>query len=288
MVIVTWNARDEVLACLESLRSSAPRVPSEVIVVDNDSSDGTASAVRQLAPWARLITNSTNRGLAKGNNQGIRAARGQYIVVSNPDVVHSRGSIDALVDVLERRPRAAFVFARLTDADGSPQTSAGSLPSLKNAFLGRRRQPGARAGRGSDAIWWDSWAHDEETTIGHGGESCFIVRKRSLDDIGLQDEGFPLDWEGVDWCARAWDAGWEVWFCPNAPVVHLGARSVRNAPVRWVVASHRGMYRYFAKRSLFVARPFLAVAIATRALLKFGAVTSGIGFHKKYIRPPSA
>ena len=88
-----------------------------------------------------------------------------------------------------------------------------------------------------------------------------------MDEIGLQDEDFFLDWEGIDWAARAREAGWEVWFCPAAEVVHVGGASIRQAEARWVLASHKGIYRYFRKRRPAVARPCLAAALAALAAM---------------------
>ena len=93
-----------------------------------------------------------------------------------------------------------------------------------------------------------------------------------LADIGLQDEHFPLDWEGTDWSATAADHGWEVWFSPDATAIHLGGVSLRQAQAAWVVRSHRGMYRYFRKRRPAAVRPLLATAITLRAGLKLAAV----------------
>jgi GT2 family glycosyltransferase len=91
-------------------------------------------------------------------------------------------------------------------------------------------------------------------------------------EIGPQDEGFALDWEGIDWAERAAGAGWEIWFTPDATVVHAGGASIRQVPVRWIVGSHRGMYRYFAKRRPPAARPLLAAAFAARGLAKLGGL----------------
>ncbi len=276
-VVVGWNSGEALLGALRSLAEHPPAVPWEAILVDNASSDGSPDRVAAELPGVRVVRNRTNRGLAAANNQGIEASTGPWVLICNPDIVVGPGAIDALLAVMDRHPRAAFVVAKLVRPDGSPQTSAGDLPTLGEALLGRQVQQrrGASAGTGMGAgdgdphgFWWDGWAHDEERRIGHGMEACFLVRRAALADIGLQDEGFPLDWEGIDWSARAAAAGWEVWFCPDAEVVHLGGVSLRQAQAAWVVRSHRGMYRYFAKRRSIAWRPLLAVAFAGRAALK--------------------
>jgi N-acetylglucosaminyl-diphospho-decaprenol L-rhamnosyltransferase len=273
VVIVTWNSRRAVVECLGALWAHPPATPWEAVVVDNASSDGTVDAVRAEAPWAHVVANADNRGLPAANNQGINAARAPFVLIANPDTTVQPGAVDALVALLARRPRAAFAIPRLLHPDGSLHVSAGDLPTLRDALLGRQVQRRRRqVGRG---FWWDGWAHDEERRIGRGHEACYLVRRAAIDDVGPQDETYFLDWEGMDWTARARDAGWEVWFTPDAEVVHYGGVSIRQAPWRWITRSHRGMYRYFATRRSPVLRPPLAVLFTARALVKAAAMAIG-------------
>src|SRR5579859_4171646 len=210
VVIVTWNSGQPLLDCLHSLREHPPSAAWEAIVVDNGSTDGSLERVRAELPWVRVIANGHNRGLAAANNQGLAASRAPFVLISNPDVVFAPGAIDALVDVMYRRDRAAFAVARLVHPDGSTQTSAGDLPSAAEALLGRSlgsRVPGRAAAR-RGRMWWHGWAHDEERPVGHGAEACYLVRREAVAEIGLQDERYVLDWEGFDWSARAWERGW--------------------------------------------------------------------------------
>jgi GT2 family glycosyltransferase len=276
-VVVNWNGGDTVVACLRSLLQHPPSVPWEAIVVDNASTDGSIERIRAELPWVRVIANARNRGLAAANNQGLLASRAPYALISNPDVLYRDGAVDALVDLMQRRPRAAFAFARMRDADGRGATCVGDLPTLPEALVGRWLGRAANSARGNGdgvarGFWWHGWDHGDETRVGHGIEACYLVRRDAVAEIGLQDEEFRLDWEGVEWCARARDAGWEVWFCPAAAVVHIGGVTLKQVPVRWVVWSHRGMWRYFRRRVPRPARPLLAGAIALRATVKLAAV----------------
>lgn len=281
-VIVNWNAGDALLACLGSLAEHPPSVGWEAIVVDNGSSDGSVEAAAEVAPWARIIPNRHNRGLAAANNQGMLAARGQIFLISNPDVVLRPGAVDELVATLSRHPRAAFAIPRLLQEDGTPQSSAGDLPSLAEALAGRQAQRWCgRTGAADTGMWWDSWAHDSERRIGRGHEAAYAVRRQAVELVGLQDEAFALDWEGVDWTARMREAGWEVWFNPAAEIVHLGGVSIRQVPFRSVVSSHRGMYRYFAKQTPLGWHPVLALAFAGRAGLKLTAIAAGVAMYDR-------
>ncbi len=271
VVIVNWNAGAALAGCLTSLAQHPPSVRYEVIVVDNGSSDGSAEAALAEHPSIRLLSNTENRGLPAANNQGIVAARAPVLLISNPDVVYGPGAVDALLDTFHRHPRAAIVVPRLVYEDGSLHTSVGDLPTLREALAGRqaqrrrRRRPVATSG-----FWWDDWAHDEERQVGRGQEASYLVARRAVEEVGLQDERYVLDWEGVEWTRRMRAAGWEIWFTPSAEVVHLGGVSIRQAPLRWIVRSHQGIYRYFTDRHP-LWRPWLAPLLAARATVKLAA-----------------
>jgi GT2 family glycosyltransferase len=267
VVIVTWNSGDGLAECLRSLAANPPSVAWEAIVVDNGSTDGSIELAKSEFPWLRVIANPRNRGLAAANNQGIVASAAPLVLISNPDVLYRRGAIDALLDLMRRRRRAAFAVAKLLHPDGGLQTSVGDLPSAAEALLGRRFSWRWRNAPAS-GVWWHGWSHDEERAIGHGAEACYLVRRAAVGEIGLQDERFVLDWEGLDWSARAWEAGWEIWFSPAAEVVHLGGMSVRRARGRWIASTHLGMYLYLSPRVPMWLRPPLGALIASRMLVK--------------------
>jgi GT2 family glycosyltransferase len=275
VVIVTWNSASVILGCLRSLFDHPPAVPWEVIVVDNASTDGTPALVAATHPCVRVIVNATNRGLAAANNQGIVLSKGHQLLICNPDVIFGPGAVDAMRAVLERHPTAAWVVPRLLYEDGRLQTSAGDLPTLTEALIGRqgsrRHRPGAPEG-----FWWDGWAHDEERAIGRGHEAAYLVDRCAVAKVGLQDERYVLDWEGFDWTARFRNAGWEIWLAPKAEVVHLGGDSINQVPARWIRSQHRGMYRYFASRRSPGWRPLLAAAFALRAAIKLTATLGGV------------
>ena len=287
VIIVNWNARPALADCLASLNAHPPPGPWEAIVVDNASADGSVEWLRALDRGVRLIANRDNRGLPAANNQGIAASLGNALLICNPDVVFGPGAAAAMVDLLDRRPRAGIVVPRLQYPDGAPQTSAGDLPTLSHALRGRQAQRHRRAAGRPEGFWWDGWPHDEERAIGRGHEAAYVVRRAAVAEVGMQDERFPLDWEGIDWTARFRDAGWEVWLCPAAEVVHLGGASIRQVPFRWVVSSHRGMYRYFAKRRPAYWRPVLAVLIGGRAVVKLAATAAGAAMYERGHRGPT-
>lgn len=280
VVVVNWNAGGFLLDMLASLERNPPSVPWEAVVVDNASTDGSPEAAAAAHRWVRLLRLARNRGLAAGNNAGLAATTGRAVLIANPDVVLGPGDVDGLLAVLDRHRRAAFVVPRLAHPGGAPQTSAGDLPRLPEALLGRRASGWLRQGGPTSGFWWHGWAHDVERPIGRGAEACYLVRRAAVADIGPQDERYRLDWEGVDWAERARRAGWEIWLAPEVCVTHLGGVSISRAPLRWVLESHRGMYRYFAGRTPAAWHPALAVAVAARAALKAAAVAGGLPLYR--------
>ena len=185
--------------------------------------------------------------------------------MSNPDVEVGSGSIGALCDV----SIAITVLALLSLSSCRPTASASRAPEtcrpLSEHCWVRSRRRGRRSG-----FWWSS-APETEQQVGHGAEACYLVRRVAITDIGPQDERYVLDWEGIDWSARAATRGWEIWWTPDAIVNHYGGAAIRQVPFSWILRSHRGMYRYFATRSRPAARVPIALLVATRCTLKLGA-----------------
>lgn len=266
VVTVTWNSESVIAPFLDSLGPGCGNLTYELIVVDNASSDSTVAKIRSRMPDAELIVNPDNRGLAAANNQGLAVARAPVVAICNPDVIFHPGALKAMTELLARRPRAGWVVPRMFYESGEIHTSAGRLPTLSDAVLGRIV---ARwLSRNRESLWLDGWAHDEEREIGRGHEAAYMVRRQAVDQVGNQDERFVLDWEGPDWMDRFMRTGWGIWLCPDAEVVHLGGASIRQVPFRWIVSTHRGMYYYFSDRRPAAWRPVLAAVFATRGLLK--------------------
>lgn len=121
IIIVTWNVRELTLACLDSIERTKGELDLEVIVVDNDSTDGTVEAIRRAYPETVVVANEVNLGFPRANNQALRIARGRYILFLNPDTVVGPGTLEGCVEVLEGEPGIGMVGCRLIYPDGSVQ-----------------------------------------------------------------------------------------------------------------------------------------------------------------------
>jgi GT2 family glycosyltransferase len=273
-VIVNWNTSDLLEDCLRSLRDHGP-AGMEVVVVDNGSTDGSVAMLEQRWPAVHVIVNEENRGYQAANNQGMRAAHGDVLLLVNADATLTPGCLDALLARLAADPRAAAVGPRLVYGDGSFQRwTAGQLPSLRAAasyfFFGDRLFPrsGLWLGRDLDTAFEPGWV----------SSACMVVRRAALEQIGLMDERFFAYMDDVDLCARARAAGWTVWYEPAATSVHLMGQGTKRQTgaasplalqsyVRWF-----GMQRGRLSLALFRALAFTGFGL--RAVL-YGAASLG-------------
>lgn len=257
IVIVSWNTRDYLDACLTSIRDVPDEVTREVIVVDNGSEDGSAAMVRRAHPSVTLIANEANVGYAAANNQGIETASGEHVLLLNPDIVVHEGSLDTLVRFLQRHPAAGAVAPRLILPDGSVQASCRSFPTpdvvLHEALGLSRLFPRSRRFGKYRMTWWD---YDDERPVDQPMASAILLRGEALDQVGGMDEQFPIFFNDVDLCKRLWDAGWEIWFTPEASMDHVGGASTRQLRRRMLIESHRSFVAFYARHYRGTMQPW--------------------------------
>lgn len=282
IVIVNWNVRDLLAACLDSVYAdlAGSGLRASVIVVDNDSHDGSAEMLEAQFPRTRLIK-AANRGMGAGNNLGLRAlglGRGAERVappfaalVLNPDTVVKTGALRALVDFLRGNPTAGVVAPRLLNADGTLQHSGFRFPGLIQAAFDLF-PPVGRLARLSNsplngrypAIAYTGGPFRVDHTLG----AAFAVRGTALADEDLFDEIFTMYCEEIDAQWRLQRQGWEVWVAPSARIVHFGGQSTQQAPDRSFVqlwSSRRRLYqRYHGPLTLAATRTLVEIALRDR------------------------
>jgi len=264
IVIVNWNTRDLLLGALTSIYGAPPAFPFEVIVADNASSDGSANAVRRDFPQAVVIANTDNSGYARGNNQGIAASAGEFVLLLNPDVVLPPGGLGQAVAVLTARPDAGALGVRLVNPDGTVQPSVRGFPAPLSVLweaLGLSRVfPRSRL-FGAYRMTWFGYDHEAEVDQPMG--TFLLMRRAALDAIGLLDERFPIFFNEVDWCYRARRGGWKILFTPAVEVVHYGGGSTRQVWQAMAWESRRGLLAFYRKHftaPLYAPAYWLAVA----------------------------
>lgn len=249
VIIVNYNAAPFLARCLASLEAHLGAVPHEICVVDNQSTDGSAEMVRRQFPGVQLVVSPRNVGFAAGVNAGLRATRGRYVLWLNPDAELLDDGIAALLAYLEAHPQVGLLGPQIVFADGRRQSSCRSFPSYRTALCHRdalltRWFPANPWSRAYLHLDWDAAAiRDVDWVSG----ACVLHRRQLSDALGGLDERFFLYCEDVDFCRRAWDAGWVVRYHPGARVLHHNEMSSRQAPYRAIVTRHRSLWRYYAK-----------------------------------------
>jgi GT2 family glycosyltransferase len=274
VLVVSYNAREHVLACLAAIAAHVS-IAHEVVVVDNASADGTVAAVRARFPAAAVVANEANVGFSRANNQGLRVARGPYVLVLNGDAEVGPGCVEALAAVLDASADTGIVGPRTRFPDGRIQVSFGPRPSPLAEWRQRRLVLGVRAGRGASLDRAEALAAREHEPAWVSG-SCFLARRAALDAVGGFDEAFFLYEEDVDLCLRVRAAGWRIVYTPRAEVVHHLGASMAQAASRSALEYHRSHLRLYEKHNGAAARALLRASLFARGALAWGrAVAAG-------------
>lgn len=248
--MVSLNCWNVIEPCLDSLRASDPAVRYEIIVVDNASTDGTPERLLEQYPEVQLIRNDRNVGFTKATNQGIAASRGRYLLWLNTDTLLEPDSLRELCGFLDAHPKAGIVGPKVLNPDGSFQAQCRRgvpTPAVSLAYM-----------LGLDRVWPDHPVAggyaltylpvDQAAVVGAVSGCCLLARREVWDMIGPLDEEIFGFGEDVEWCVRAAQAGWEVWYYPGSVIVHLkGQGGVHSKPYHKVWGIHQAMWVFYRK-----------------------------------------
>lgn len=254
VVVLTCNSESFILACLDSLRRELPD-DSEIIVVDNGSTDGSKSLIRAHYPVVKLIENATNRGIAPARNQGLRSATGDFILVLDVDTVVQPGAIRALLTSMDIDRSVGLSAAQLRSMDGRLQFTCRNFPTLWTKIA--RQLPANIQNKVLDASEYRSWDHNTPRYVGYVIGACQFIRREALHDVGLYDERIFYGPEDVDYCLRMWKSGWRVLYDPRATILHLERRVTRKRPLtnRLTWLHLKGLVWYFWKHKYLMNPP---------------------------------
>jgi len=292
LAVLSWNSRAYTRRCLASLyrpedpevlaaweRAGRPleefpreKVTFEVIVVDQESLDGSPEMVAEEFPEAVLVRQKPNLGFAGGNNVAYRHARGRYFLLLNSDTVARPGWLTALLGYADAHPRAGLIGPKLLNPDGTLQYSCRAFPSL-GAGLFRHTPLEWLAPRNpyTSSYLMQEWDHAAPRQVDWLSGACLLARREMIDEIGCLDDGYFMYFEDVDWAFRAHRAGWEVHYTPEPILLHEVGRSSDRRPKRMIVMHHQSAYRYFRQHSRMgrslPGRAVLAAGLAARAAL---------------------
>jgi GT2 family glycosyltransferase len=298
VVILSWNVRDLLRRCLKSVVGDVGLITDhcpepkashgltiEVVVVDNASSDGSAEMVRTEFPSVRLISNETNRGYTGGNNDGIAAASGRYVMILNPDAQVIGDALATMVAYADAHPEVGVLGPQLLDSDGSVQPSRRRFPTLMTAlFESTWLQPLAPRGVLRRYYVLDR-ADDDTQEVDWLVGACLLVRREALQQVGGLDESFFMYSEELDWCRRIRQVGWKVVYLPKAQVIHHMGKSSDQVVAQRHIYFQTSKVRYFGKHhsalAASVVRLSLLVMYAWQLVLE--AAKGALG-HKRELR----
>jgi N-acetylglucosaminyl-diphospho-decaprenol L-rhamnosyltransferase len=233
LVVVNYNGGEHVVNCLESV-VSRDDVPTEIVVVDNASTDGSLDLIRRRFAGVTVLAAKANVGYAAANNHGLPATRGEWIGLLNPDTFVPPGALGALTGYLASHPRVAAVGPALRWPDGTAQPySHGGDPTP--LYLARRALA-SRRGRALHA--WDGGPAREVDWV---SGACLIARRAAFEHVGPLDPTLFLYFEDNDWCRRCRLAGWRISFLPSVSVVHLSRPNAGDT-------NRRHLYRQSLRR----------------------------------------
>ncbi|BCM90900.1 N-acetylglucosaminyl-diphospho-decaprenol L-rhamnosyltransferase [Abditibacteriota bacterium] len=273
VVIVSFNTRETTLHCLRDLEGELERLSgeSEVFVVDNDSKDGSAEAIRREFPSVRLLELDSNEGFGPANNRAFAEARGEFLLLLNSDAFVHPGALETLVGFLQapENARVGGVGPKLLNEDGSLQASCWKFPSPGRSWieaLGLARIFASHPKLGD----YYRWAHDETRGVDFVIGACLLMRREVYEEVGGFDPAFFLYAEETDWQKRMLMHGWTIAFCPDAVVTHLGgvsgaADSNKTSTLFWQ-GQERFMQKHFGSRGWLLFRGALFVGALTRFL----------------------
>jgi GT2 family glycosyltransferase len=229
VILVSYNTAELTRECLESVQRERGAVSVETIVVDNASRDESRAMIERDFKEVKLVRSAVNLGFGAANNEGMKLARGRYVVLLNTDAFLHAGALKAAVKFMDEHPRCGIAGAKLVGRDGEFQASARRFPStLDDAIVYwglAAKYPRSRFFGRFDR----TWADENEAVKADWVPGAFcIVRREALEEVGEFDPAFFLYYEEVDLCRRMREHGYEVWYRPEIGVTHLGGESSRS------------------------------------------------------------
>ncbi len=285
IIIVSYNTKELLLKCIESVKKYTKDITYEIIVIDNNSTDGTVEALRKLKVTGyrlQVITNKDNKGFGAANNQGMKKAKGRYILLLNSDTKLIENSLLSMVMWMDEHPKVGIASCKLVNADGTLQPTGGFSPTLPRVFLWATLiddVPFVGDFFGSyhphrSFYTKSSSAYSKERPLDWVTGAFFLIRREVVREIGLFDESFFLYVEEVEYCMRTKAKGWEVWYVPKTKIIHFGGASGTREGT--VLREFEGLKLLYKKHYSKMAFAFLRLLLFIGSVLRmfiFGIIT---------------
>ena len=262
VVIVSYNVRELLTACIDSVVKASEGIDAEVFVVDNKSADDTVEVISRDYPWVHLINNKENLGFSKANNIAIRQSEGEYVLLLNPDTVVAEGTLRGVVEFMDQHPEAGGAGVRMHNADGT--LAPESRRAVPTPLVAARKMLGFTKRYYMSNLPWDKPGKIEVVS-----GAFMMLRRKAIDQVGLLDEDFFMYGEDIDLSYRLLKGGWQNWYLP-LDIIHYKGQSTQKSDFRYVHVFYQAMLIFFRKHyshlSIFFTLP-VKVAIYFRASL---------------------
>ena len=286
VIIVNWNVRDLLDPCLASIYAAdLPPGSFEIIVVDSDSQDDSVAMIREKYPEVRLLEQSENLGFTRGNNIGLAQAKGDFLLLLNPDTEVQPNALSIMLEYLLAHPVVGIVGPHTLNSDGSHQSTRRRFPTLlTGVFESSWLAVAAPAKVECDYRLLDT---DNENIImvDWVQGSALMLRRDVYSDIGALDEAFEMYYEELDYCRRAKTAGWRVAYLGGAFITHHGGKSSEQVAAQTLIHFHTSKLRYFRKHhgigQYVLLRAILLLQFAWQLVLE--CIKGALG-HKRELR----
>lgn len=272
-IVVNYNAGNLLRGCVDSLLNCPMEI--EIIVVDNDSSDGSLEALLDF-PQVTVVRNSMNTGFAAACNQGLRIAKADYLLFLNPDCSFVPGTLKQLIQGLQSQVRVGMVGGLLANPDGSEQPGGRrAVPTPWRSFV--RAFGLSHYANRWPRLFYDFHLHKQPLPaqpieVEAISGACMLVKREAMNDVGLWDEGYFLHCEDLDWCMRFRQRGWKVMFVPSARMTHALGGCSRSRPIFVEWHKHKGMIRFYRKFFRHQYPGLLMGLVVVGVWLRFGMV----------------
>ncbi|MCL2289477.1 MAG: glycosyltransferase family 2 protein [Bacteroidetes bacterium] len=276
IVIVNYNVKHFLMQCLQSVQKAIAGMEAEVFVVDNASSDDSVEMLQEKFPWVNLIANTENVGFSCANNQAIKLAKGEFILLLNPDTLVEEDTFVKCIDFMKQTPDAGALGVKMINGNGEflPESKR-ALPIPSVAFYKifglSKLFPRSKKFGSYHLTYLDN---DKTQSVEVLSGAFMFIRKKVLDEIGLLDETFFMYGEDIDLSYRIIKAGYKNYYLPDPRIIHYKGESTKKGSINYVVVFYKAMQifakKHFTNKKSFLLTWILNLAIWFRASLAIG------------------
>lgn len=266
--IVNWNSGNLLKDCINSIYKNMRLQEIELIVIDNNSSDNSLDAIKNLFPSLKIIKNTVNKGFGAANNQAIKLCKTKYVLIINPDIVILPNTHYTLIDFMEKNNEIAIAGGQLLNLDFSIQRFCRSFPTIRMMFYKysglSKLFPKSKEFGKYEMGYWD---YDSLREVDQPPGAFLMIRRDVLEKIGYFDERFFMFFEDVDLCLRIKKAGYKIFYVPNAKAIHIGAASINKEKEEMNIEFYKSMIKFHEKHYSSLSLILLKIIIFVSQLL---------------------